>query len=196
MAICKICGKPVTSGVGGHTKCLGDNPDKMHDLAKQLRRLAIEHRPEACLGCCFEHGCSVHGCAVIKRAAATLASLVWNRGWSKDGRESAGEMTGKHLVYVEDVKSLAESMVLSGRPEYANAEIRGFRKALNLLDAVPQVDAVPVVRCQDCIHVGPEVDAITPGNIRRCSHYNCFVKRDGFCSDGEGRKQNERTEID
>lgn len=41
----------------------------MEKLVKQLRRLSIERRPEACLGCGFEHGCSVHGCAVIKRVA-------------------------------------------------------------------------------------------------------------------------------
>ena len=36
-----------------------------HEFERQLRALAIERRPEACLGCGFEHGCSVHGCAVI-----------------------------------------------------------------------------------------------------------------------------------
>lgn len=75
MAICKICGKPVISGVVVHTECLGDKPNKMHDLVRQLRRLSIERRPEACLGCGSEHGCSVHGCAVIKQAADAIAEL-------------------------------------------------------------------------------------------------------------------------
>lgn len=35
-------------------------------LLKQAEVLAIERRPEACLGCGFEHSCSLHGCAVIK----------------------------------------------------------------------------------------------------------------------------------
>lgn len=35
---------------------------------RQLHRLAIERRPEACLGCGLEHDCSVHGCAVIRKA--------------------------------------------------------------------------------------------------------------------------------
>ncbi len=47
----------------------------MEKLVKQLRRLSIERRPEACLGCGFEHGCSVHGCAVIKKATETIAEL-------------------------------------------------------------------------------------------------------------------------
>lgn len=35
-------------------------------LLKQAEILSIERRPEACLGCGFEHSCSTHGCAVIK----------------------------------------------------------------------------------------------------------------------------------
>ena len=39
---------------------------------RQLHRLAIERRPEACLGCGLEHDCSVHGCAVIRKALRLL----------------------------------------------------------------------------------------------------------------------------
>lgn len=41
-------------------------------LLEQLERLAIERRPEACLGCGLENGCSLHGCAAIRKAAALL----------------------------------------------------------------------------------------------------------------------------
>ena len=39
---------------------------------RQLHRLSIERRPEACLGCGLEHNCSVHGCAVIRKALRLL----------------------------------------------------------------------------------------------------------------------------
>ena len=42
------------------------------DELRQLHRLAIENRPEACLGCGLEHDCSVHGCAVIRKALRLL----------------------------------------------------------------------------------------------------------------------------
>lgn len=42
------------------------------DELRQLHRLAIERRPEACLGCGLEHNCSVHGCAVIRKALRLL----------------------------------------------------------------------------------------------------------------------------
>lgn len=39
---------------------------------RQLHRLAIERRPEACLGCGLDHDCSVHGCAVIRKVLQLL----------------------------------------------------------------------------------------------------------------------------
>lgn len=45
------------------------------EMMRQLRRLEVEHRPEACLGCGFEHGCSVHGCAVIRQAEDRIVHI-------------------------------------------------------------------------------------------------------------------------
>lgn len=42
------------------------------ELLRQLRRVAVERRPECCLGCGFEHGCSVHGCAAVRKAIDIL----------------------------------------------------------------------------------------------------------------------------
>lgn len=45
----------------------------MKDLIKALHRGAVdEHR---CLGCEFEDNCSIHGCQVMKKAAAKLEQL-------------------------------------------------------------------------------------------------------------------------
>jgi len=41
-------------------------------LLRQAEVLAVERRPEACLGCGFEHSCSLHGCAVIKMLVETV----------------------------------------------------------------------------------------------------------------------------
>ena len=48
----------------------------MMDEFRQLHRLAIERRPEACFGCGMEHDCSVHGCAVIRKALQLLGGEV------------------------------------------------------------------------------------------------------------------------
>lgn len=43
-----------------------------NDMLRQLKALAVEKCPEACLGCGYEHNCSVHGCAVINAALEML----------------------------------------------------------------------------------------------------------------------------
>ena len=61
---------PVSSGMrfdAENSRCIPAErmtPDEL----RQLHRLAIERRPEACFGCGLEHDCSVHGCAVIRKA--------------------------------------------------------------------------------------------------------------------------------
>lgn len=42
------------------------------ELLRQLKRVGVERRPECCLGCGFEHDCSIHGCAVVHKAIAIL----------------------------------------------------------------------------------------------------------------------------
>lgn len=55
------------------SKCVSAERMTQEEL-RQLHRLAIEHRPEACLGCGLEHDCFVygHGCAVIRKALRLL----------------------------------------------------------------------------------------------------------------------------
>lgn len=65
---------PVSSGMrfdAENSRCIPAErmtPDEL----RQLHRLAIERRPEACLGCGLEHNCSVSGCAVIRKALQLL----------------------------------------------------------------------------------------------------------------------------
>ena len=47
---------------------MGMTPAELH----QLRRLKSERRPEACFGCGLEHNCSLHGCAVLRKAVQLL----------------------------------------------------------------------------------------------------------------------------
>lgn len=61
---------PVSSGMrfdAENSRCIPAEKMIPEEL-RQLHRLATERRPEACLGCGLEHDCSVHGCAVIRKA--------------------------------------------------------------------------------------------------------------------------------
>lgn len=46
--------------------------ENREEIIRQLKTLAVERRPTACLGCGLEHNCSIHGCAVIKAAIEIL----------------------------------------------------------------------------------------------------------------------------
>lgn len=63
------------------------------------------------------------------------------------------------------------------KPEYAY----GWNSAIEVINAVPTVEAVEVVRCKDCT----EWDK----NERECSHWYGFREND-FCSYGERRDSN------
>ena len=45
------------------------------EMMRQLRRLEVEHRPEACLGCGCEHNCGIRGCAVIRSARGRIQDI-------------------------------------------------------------------------------------------------------------------------
>lgn len=51
---------------------------KMSDreLIAALRRLKVETGSLVCLGCGYEHNCSVHGCHIIQIAAERLEQLA------------------------------------------------------------------------------------------------------------------------
>ena len=46
------------------------------DLLAALRRLKVETGSIACLGCGYEHNCSVRGCRIMRVAAERLEQLT------------------------------------------------------------------------------------------------------------------------
>lgn len=46
------------------------------DLLAALRRLKVETGSISCLGCGYEHNCSVHGCRIMRAAAERLEQLT------------------------------------------------------------------------------------------------------------------------
>lgn len=46
------------------------------ELIAALRRLRVQTGSIACLGCGYEHNCSVHGCHIMRLAAERLDQLA------------------------------------------------------------------------------------------------------------------------
>ncbi|MBQ0037833.1 MAG: hypothetical protein KBS74_04080 [Clostridiales bacterium] len=42
------------------------------EIIRILRRMKLEHGPTVCIGCGHEHGCGVHGCAVVNEAIVAI----------------------------------------------------------------------------------------------------------------------------
>ena len=60
-------------------------------------------------------------------------------------------------------------------------QLGGLVDVVEFLDDMPTVDAVPVVRCKDCIHHKDE----EPGMVYCPAVKGGWVSNDFFCGDGE-----------
>lgn len=48
---------------------------KTQEIIKNLRKLSVNTGTLSCLGCGYEHNCSIHGCNILKTAADRLEEL-------------------------------------------------------------------------------------------------------------------------
>lgn len=48
---------------------------RIEELITALRRLKVETGSLPCLGCGYEHGCSLHGCVIINEALERITML-------------------------------------------------------------------------------------------------------------------------
>ena len=70
-------------------------------MLQELRRLECQDNLQ-CLGCGYEHGCSLHGCAIIKQAAERLEQLTVPMPNPPLTLEELREMDGEP-VYIKSV---------------------------------------------------------------------------------------------
>ena len=49
---------------------------KIEELITALRRLKVETGSLPCLGCGYEHGCSLHGCVIINEALERITKMA------------------------------------------------------------------------------------------------------------------------
>lgn len=63
----------------------------------------------------------------------------------------------------------------------------GWNGLIRLLEKAPTVDAVPVVRCRDCIHKGWVQEPCHGKSIDYCRVWDCTLRNleTNFCSYGE-----------
>lgn len=79
---------------------------------------------------------------------------------------------------------IEESVVFSGR-QSRNAEILGANKIIDRIKVAPMVDAVPVVRCKECIR-RYDTDECPMCYVSEGQYYE-YTSSNGFCDKGERR---------
>lgn len=64
----------------------------------------------------------------------------------------------------------------------ARNEVMALKSVLSLIESAPAYDAVPVVRCGDCVHSKEEnwIDS----DCRLCMFWGRIMECDGFCHKG------------
>lgn len=78
--------------------------DKMNEIIKRLRDMAVNTMGLACLGCGFEHECSVHGCILLKEVAQILSSWQWRNAETEipaDGVCVIAVVSGRPAEHIE-----------------------------------------------------------------------------------------------
>ena len=48
---------------------------KTQEIIKNLKKMSVNTGTLSCLGCGYEHNCSIHGCNILKTAADRLEEL-------------------------------------------------------------------------------------------------------------------------
>lgn len=73
----------------------------------------------------------------------------------------------------------ADALKLADFQDFSNADV------FTAIDAAPTVDAVPVVRCKDCIYATPFLDG---SDVLYCVNsygLRSYVADDDYCCEGE-----------
>lgn len=90
------------------------------------------------------------------------------------------------LIDVDKLISCLGELVESGMTGNKVKAVLKF--AIQIAEAIPTVDAVPVVRCKDCKYMTEHYD--TDGNVPywTCSEWDAGTDYDGYCHYGERRE--------
>lgn len=62
---------------------------------------------------------------------------------------------------------------------------RAFEESADVVECAPTIDAVEVVRCEDCKH---SEEAFLPNRELWCNAHEIYCTSDWFCADGERRE--------
>lgn len=134
-------------------------------LLEALARLRVETGSLACLGCGHEHNCSVHGCQILREAAAQLERFT------AENRALRSALAPKPTKCSLDARATyLREMVkeLNAQREKAEAE----RDAL-LEIATKGKDCKTCKNCEVCVQPGIDIAHWCDRCVPKCRCYGC-----------------------
>ena len=84
------------------------------EIVKWLRSKKVETGSLLCLGCGYEHHCSVHGCAVMRAAADAMENLMTENSALHQIAEKQADM---NVTLTKQVLEMAKEMGRKGGAE-------------------------------------------------------------------------------
>ena len=102
------------------------------EIVKWLRSKKVETGSLLCLGCGYEHHCSVHGCAVMRAAADAMENLMTENAAL---RRTIDNLTSAQAVVLKEFEAKLEEL----------AEVKAERDA-----AVADLESVGI--CDFCVN--------------------------------------------
>lgn len=95
------------------------------EIVKWLRSNKVETGSLLCLGCGYEHHCSVHGCAVMRAAADAMENLQTENAAL---RRTIDNLTSAQAVVLMEFEAKLEEL----------AEVKAERNWINVKDRIPE----------------------------------------------------------
>ena len=116
------------------------------EIVKWLRSNKVETGSLLCLGCGYEHHCSVHGCAVMRAAADAMENLQTENAAL---RRQIDNLTSAQAVVLKEFEAKLEEL----------AEVKAERSWISVKDRLPERTMPPhdVLVCHD-LNCGMYID--------------------------------------
>ena len=140
-----------------------------NDLLEALARLRVETGSLACLGCGYEHNCSVHGCQLLREAAAQLEHFTAENRALRNALPSGPVKHSQKQTLDACVAYLREmAKELNAQREKAEAE----------RDAALE-DLADVRSCKTCKYACDTRDC-SSCKLKTCKCRECHIDKDAW----------------